>query len=317
MGIYKTLHGVTSCITADNGAVESCMLEEQNTVETICGTVIPKWQEDVRKKGIPSLSFYLHGNLKTVALQEQTTVSTPLGDLPAEFITFYPGGELRRLFPCNGKLSGYWSEEDEAALCPSLSFTLPFGAFQAKVTAIHFYPSGVLRSMSFWPNETVVLRVFQGLMPTRIGFSLYEDGSIESVEPPYPMTIATPIGTISAFDPDAMGIHGDENSLAFNQDGTLRSITTADNKIEIITPERQSVFFGPTLRSDPLLDDRTIVVPVRISFTPDKVTLENDVRKRSFSLTDCCFRVLTSDGAPSVATGSNNCGDCSTCNLCG
>jgi len=317
MSIYEALHGVTSCITADNERVDSCMLSQANTLETICGKLVPKWQEDIRTKGIPSLSFYPGGQLKSVALEEQTSVVTPMGNLPAEFLTFYPGGQLRRIFPCNGKLSAYWSEEDEAALCPTLPFVLPCGAFRAKVTAIHFYPGGALRSMSFWPNETVVLRAFQGLMPTRIGFSLYENGAIESIEPPYPMSIATPIGAISAFDPDALGVHGDSNSLAFNQDGTLRSITTADSKIEIITPERQSIFFAPTLRRDPLLDDCTVVAPVRISFTPDSVTLENDIGTRSFSLTDCCFRVFASDSPPSAGAGHTNCGDCSTCNLCG
>lgn len=313
MRIYEKLHGVTSFITTESGTVESCVLCESNLVETICGNLVPKWQEDIRKKGIPSLSFYPDGQLKSVALEEQTTIVTPIGDLPAEFLTFYPSGELRRIFPCNGKLSAYWTEEDEGALCPTIPFTLDCGAFCAKVTAIHFYASGALRSVSFWPNETVILRAFQGFMPTRIGFSLYENGSIESLEPPYPMSIATPIGNISAFDTNALGVHGESNSLSFNQDSTLRSITTANSKIEIITPERQSVFFGPTLRTDPLADDRIVVVPVRISFKPDSVTLENGISKQIFSLTDCCFRVFTSDGDPAAG---NNCGDCSTCNLC-
>ncbi len=317
MSIFETLHGMTSCATAEDGTVESCMLSEANEVQTVCGTLVPKWQEDVRKKGIPSISFYPSGQIKSVALEEQTTVVTPMGELPAEFLTFYPSGELRRVFPCNGKLSGYWSEEDEAALCPTLPFSLHCGAFRAKITAIHFYPGGALRSMSFWPNEIVVLRAFQGFLPTRIGFSLYENGAIQSVEPPYPTPISTPIGTISAFDPDALGVHGDTNSLSFYEDGALCSITTADSKIEIITPERQSIFFAPTLRRDPLLDDCTVVVPVRISFTPDSVTLENGVGKRSFSLTDCCFRVFQADGVTGASSGTVNCGDCSKCNRCG
>lgn len=317
MRIYEKLHGVSSCITSEIGTVESCVLCEPNTVETICGFLIPKWQEDVRKKGIPSLSFYPDGQLKSISLEEQTTVATPLGDLPAEFVTFYPDGELRRIFPCNGKLSAYWTQEDEAALCPTIPFALDYGAFRAKVTAIHFYPSGALRSMSFWPNETVVLRVFQGLMPTRIGFSLYENGELESLEPPYPMSISTPIGNISAYDPDALGVHGESNSLSFNQDSTLRSITTVNSKIEIITPEHQSVFFGPTLRPDPLADDRVVVVPVLICFSTENITLENGVDKQTYSLTDCCFRIFTTHSSPTAEVGGINCGDCSTCNLCG
>jgi hypothetical protein len=317
MNIFESLKGVTSSIPNDGNAVMSCMLDEANTLETVCGTLIPKWQEDVRKKGIPSLTFHPDGILKSIALETQTLVSTPLGKLPAEFLTFYPGGELRRIFPTNGKLTAYWSEEEEAALCPTLSFALHCGAFRAKVTSIHFYPGGALRSMSFWPGETVVLRAFQGFMPTRIGFSLYENGSIESVEPPYPMAIDTPIGAISAFDPDALGVHGDSNSLAYNPDGSLRSIKTAGSKIEIITPERKSIYFSPTLRQDSLLDDSTVVVPVSISFTPESVTLENGVTRQTYSLSDCCFRIFAADSAIAAGARLMSCGDCSTCNHCG
>jgi len=315
--IYEDLHGVTSRITAGVGKVESCVLGEPNTVESVCGPLTPKWQEDIRKKEIPSLSFYPTGRLKSVALEGQTTIITPIGELPAEFVTFYPAGEIRRVFPCNGKLSAYWTEEDEAALCPAIHFALNCGAFNAKVTAIHFFRSGALRSVSFWPNETVILRAFQGFMPTRIGFSLYENGEIESMEPPYPISIATPIGNISAYDPYAVGVHGESNSLSFNKGGTMRSITTVNSKIEIITPDRQSVFFGPTLRPDPILDDHVIIVPVQILFSPDSVTLENGIGKQTFSLIDCCFRIFTSESTPIIEANDSNCGDCSTCNLCG
>ncbi|ETA80524.1 hypothetical protein [Youngiibacter fragilis] len=317
MTIYETLHGVTSYITDEDANVKSCLLCEVNILETAFGRLVPKWKEDIRKKGIPSLSFYPGGVLKSVALEEQTLVSTPLGKLPAEFLTFYPGGELRRIFPCNGKITAYWSEEEEAALCPTLSFALHCGAFRAKVTAIHFYPSGALRSMSLWPDETVVLRAFQGFMPTRIGFSLYEGGALESVEPPYPMSIDTPIGAISAFDPHALGVHGDSNSLAYNQDGSLRSITTADSKIEVITPDRQSIFFAPSKRQDSLLDDRTVVVPVRISFTSDSITFDNGVDIKTFSLIECCFRIFSADSLIAMGSGNTDCSDCSTCNRCG
>lgn len=317
MSIFETLNGVTSSIENGDNAVISCMLNEPNMVETACGTLVPKWQEDVRKKGIPSLTFHPDGELKSIALETQTMVSTPLGDLPAEFLTFYPGGELRRIFPTNGKLTAYWSEEEEAALCPTLSFALHCGAFRAKVTSIHFYPGGALRSMSFWPGETVVLRAFQGFMPTRIGFSLYENGALESVEPPYPMAIDTPIGAISAFDPDALGVHGDSNSLSYNQDGSLRSIKTADSKIEVITPERKSIYFSPTLRQDSLLDDSMVVVPVSIYFTPESVTFDNGVNRQTFSPSDCCFRVFAFDGAVAAGAILMSCSDCSTCNRCG
>ncbi|MBP1737405.1 MAG: hypothetical protein H6Q60_1286 [Oscillospiraceae bacterium] len=316
MGIFETLHGVSSTMLEADGTLESCMLTEENTIETGYGPVIPKWQEDVRKKNIPSISFYPDGTLKSVALEQQQLISTPLGTLPAEFITFYPDGALRRVFPCNGKITAYWSEEEEAALCPSLSFSLPVAELQAKLTAIHFYHGGALNSMSLWPGETVSVRTPQGSMPTRIGFSLHEDGSLQSMEPPYPIDVTTPIGVIPAFDPDALGIHGDSNSLSFLPDGSIQTVTTMDTRIEIIQPGGQSVFFGPTAQSDPLLDDQFITIPVRLSFEADHVTPENAVGQKRFSLTDCGFRVIPIEGD---LTGARrmNCGDCSTCNKCG
>jgi len=131
------------------------------------------------------------------------------------------------------------------------------------------------------------------------------------------MLIDTHIGAISALDPDALGVHGDSNSLAYNPDGSLRSIKTAGSKIEIITPERKSIYFSPTLRQDSLLDDSTVVVPVSISFTPESVTLENGVTRQTFSLSDCCFRIFAADSAIAAGARLMSCGDCSTCNHCG
>jgi len=313
MGLFETLHGISVTKFDEYGNLEHCILNEENQIETGCGVVIPRWQ-DVRQKVESSLSFYPGGMLKSVMLETQTAVPTPLGELPAELLTFYPEGQLREIFSCIETVTNDWTEEKKAALCPSLFFSLPVGAFRAKLASLHFYQSGALRSMSFRPGETVVLRVLHGLMPTRIGFSLYEDGTIESVEPPYPIAVTTPIGIISAFDPSALGIHDDSNSLSFYPDGSIRSITSADNQIEVITPQKQSIFFAPTTRTDPLLHNQTVTDPVRITFADNSVTLENSVGKKSFSLSECCFRVFTLDGTTSRPT---NCGDCASCNLCG
>lgn len=322
MNPFSTLHGVTSSSTRSDGSIESCILCESNEIQTACGTVTPRWgEENVRRKHIPSLTFYPNGALKAVSLEEQTTILTPLGEYPAEFITFYPSGAVCRVFPVNGKITAYWSEQEERELCPTLKFQLPCGAFSAKVTAIHFYESGALRSVALWPGESIVLRTNVGMMAARCGFALYENGTLESVEPPHPLPVETPIGVLTAFDADALGLHGDTNSMSFYPDGTFRSVTTSSDSIEVILPDRTSVVHAPAERPDPLIDDRTVITPLRIIFTEEgNVTFDNGSDKGTYPLDgSCCFRALTQEGksTASLRQSPMTCGDCSTCNMCG
>ncbi|MGE4548189.1 MAG: membrane-binding protein [Intestinibacillus sp.] len=321
MNLFPTLHGVTSSVIRPDGSTESCMLGESNEIPTACGTLIPRWgEENVRRKHIPALTFYPNGALKAVSLEEQTTVLTPLGEYPAEFVTFYASGAVCRVFPVNGKISAYWSEEEERELCPTLQFRLPCGAFCARVTAIHFYESGALRSIALWPGESIVLRTNVGMVATRCGFALYENGALESVEPPHPLPVETPIGVLSAFDVDALGLHGDVNSMSFYPDGAFRSVTTSSDRIEVILPDRAAVIYGPAERPDPLIDDRTVITPLRVAFDEQgNVTLNNGSDKGTYPLDGCCFRALTQEGksTASLRQSPMTCGDCSTCNMCG
>lgn len=319
MNLFSTLHGVTSVTTAQDGAVQGCMLCEPNEVDTVCGRLVPKWQEEnVRRKHIPSVSFFPDGVLRSLYLEEQATVPTPIGTYPAEFLTFYPSGALCRLFPVNGKLSGYWSQEDEAALCPELSFRLHCGAFRAKIISLHFYESGALRSIAFWPGESVVVRTNVGVLPARGGVSFYEDGALESLEPAHPLAVETPVGVLTAFDCAALTLHGDENSLAFYPDGEMRAITTSSDQVEVILPDHTCTAYAPVQMPDPLLEDRTVTVPLRLSFQDGKITLDNGQESGTYPMAECCFRTLTRSGESAAALRESpmTCGDCSSCNLC-
>lgn len=320
MSLFSNLNGVTSSTTAADGSVVGCMLSACNEIKTACGTLVPKWQdENVRRKNIPAVSFYPDGALKTVDLDAQTPVSTPIGEYPAEFLTFYPSGALRRLFPVNGRISGYWTQEDEAALCPKLSFRLFCGAFQAKMISLHFYESGALRSLAFWPGESVVLRTNVGVLPVRGGAAFYEDGSLESAEPAHPLPVQTPVGVITAFDSAALSLHGDQNSLSFYPDGAMRTVATSSDRVEVILADHSAVTYAPAQIPDPLLDDRTITVPLRLTFEEDgTVKLDNGQQSGSYALADCCFRTVTPEGGSTAALRQSpmSCGDCASCNLC-
>ena len=47
--------------------------------------------------------------------------------MDAELVTFHADGSLRRVFPLNGKLSGYWTEADEGALAKAMELSTPLG----------------------------------------------------------------------------------------------------------------------------------------------------------------------------------------------
>ncbi len=320
--VFSTLKGVTSSSKYQNGTIDSCMLAEKNIVSTACGDLIPQFEdENVRRKHIPSISFYPDGSVQKLSLNEQTLVQTPLGELPAEFVTFYQSGALCRVFPCNGQISGYWTEQDEAELCPVLTLKLPTGPFKAKVISLHFYESGALRSITLWPGQQIVLRNQGSLLPTRIGFSLYEDGTIESVEPPEPLLVSTPIGVLHAFDPRAIGIHADHNSLSFYPDGALRTVVTESDQVELIYGgDTPSVFMKPLHKPNPLDEEMTITLPLRVTFQLDgRVRLDNAEQEEIVDPATVCFRVLTGQGnSTAMPQSTSSCGgDCSSCSICG
>lgn len=320
MSVYESLRGVSSFIKGREGGIESCCLDQPNTISTTCGTLTPHWQDEgVRRKHIPSVTFYPSGAVKAVSLEEQTPVETPLGVYPAEFVTFYESGAVCRVFPVNGKISAYWPEEEEAALCPVLQFRLPCGAFRAKVISLHFYGSGALRSVALWPGETVILRTNVGMMAARNGFALYENGALESVEPPHPLAVETPVGVLTAYDSDALGLYGDRSSLSFTPEGLLRTVTTSSDQVEVILPDHTTCRFCPAERADPLDDEHTLVSPLRLTFTANSVTFDNSREHQTFSLTDCAFRAFTQEGkgTGTLRQSPMTCGDCSTCTLCG
>ena len=59
------------------------------------------------------------------------------------------------MFLLDGKLSGYWSEDDEYNLAKTYKFNFEFASFEAKVISLHFYKTEELKSITLWPKERV------------------------------------------------------------------------------------------------------------------------------------------------------------------
>jgi hypothetical protein len=184
------------------------------------------------------VEFYKDSMVKAIALNEVQEIQTPIGEFPAELVTFFETGELKRFFPLDGKIGGMWSEQEEKALAIPLSFDLPFASFSAIISGVAFYKSGNIRSITLFPGETVRISTKYGEIITRNGFSLYESGNLESLEPAVPTVIKTPTGTLNAFDRDAVGVSADVNSLVFDEEGEVIALNPAPfGSLQMCSPE--------------------------------------------------------------------------------
>ncbi len=305
------LKGITSDTVYSTGELKECKLEEYNEIRVRQNTYTPRYKgADERKKDNKALSFYESGNIKSIALEEQTEIITPIGSTPAELVTFYEDGSIDSLFPCNGQLGFGWSEEDEEKLQMEQEFSLAFASFHTKIIGVRFYQSQKLKSIILWPKSNVEIQTPLGVYPVRVGLRMYEDGTLESFEPARPIALKTPIGEIIAFDQNALGMDADYNSVNFYWDGRLRSVSTNSDIVvnDRNTGERTIIY--QQLRLD-MISGEMVKLPIIVEFQEDKVIIDNGSEKKSFLISASKFLFLH-DGSfrdKKCSPGS----DCSGC----
>lgn len=305
------LDGVVVPEYYSDGTLKSCILQEKNLIFTEIGALVPRYGEETpRRKYTPSVSFYESGAIKSVNLEVQGDVMTPIGEFPAELVTFYESGELKRIFPVNGKISGFWSEKDEAELNIPFTFDFEFGEFSSKLIGICFYQTGDIRSITLYPDEVITLTTKVGEIPVRIGFSLYESGKLKSIEPNQGIVVATPIGDITAFDINALGINADTNSLCFSENGSVISMITTSDKIAIQKNNGVMRFITPIQKPSQVDEDEIITIPIKLDFLGDTVIITCE-EEESFSINECKFNIIKGE-----SNCSSSCTDCSSCSLC-
>ncbi|MEL4106913.1 hypothetical protein AAFA46_08780 [Oscillospiraceae bacterium WX1] len=306
--------GVTSKKVADDGGVLALTLDARNVIVTHAGELIPAYgAESPRRRQGPAVTFHRSGMIKSVMLETQQAVLTPIGEMPAERVTFYETGEVARVFPVDGKLSGFWSESDERAVNIPLHFELGFTAFTAALVSLSFYKSGDIRSVTLFPGETVVVSLPTGaVIPVRYGFSLYESGQLRSVEPAEPTAVDTRIGRLHVFDDSANGINADSGSLIFDEEGNLWAAATQDS-ITIADSDGKTYVFKPSAIRDLLEEETLTVLPLRLSFDTDgqwvSITPPEGDGGR-FNLTDCRFELAAAGISGCPATGCDACSRC-------
>lgn len=310
---YKTKYGCLSGISSPgyypDGSLMECDLNEELVLDTPQGAFIPQYtSEGVRKKYIKALTLYPNGNLKRLYLEHQMPVKTLLGDMKAELLTFYEAGGLKRVFPLNGKISGYWTEDNEYELAESMSLELSFGKVEKKLISVHFYEKGNIKSLTLWPKDFLMVPCLGVKVKVRFGIAFYPDGMIKSLEPAYPLFLITPIGRIAAFDINANGINGDDNSLNFYEDGRVRSLVTSTDRVKIKNKKNGEVKnVGPTFRPSIIRDEDEEVVPVTLIFFDDRCCIDGRT-ELTFAYEEYSFEVENM-----VVTPKTTCSDCSSC----
>ncbi|MGE4505985.1 MAG: hypothetical protein AB7D51_11605 [Desulfovibrionaceae bacterium] len=262
-----------------SGAVRACVAASACTLESPVGPLVPQFTANtLRKRRLPEIALHENGVPRILPLEEQTVVTTPLGPMPAELVAFHHTGELRRVFPLNGALSGFWSQEDEAALAAPMPLATPAGEIAARIIGVHFSPSGALRSLTLWPGECATLPTPAGLLCVRIGMAFHDDGSLRSVEPASPVPVHTPLGELAAFDPDAVGISGDANSLRFGPGGRVDGLTTIRHGFDIEEPGGAPRRVDPPLRKSYCDGETPEIVPLELDFQDARVVIRAEGR---------------------------------------
>lgn len=299
---YGLIKDITLAAYFEDGTLERCAVSQKNPLHLACGTIVPQYKDDGRrKKLVKSMTFYPNGVLESVILQDITLIKTNLGSIPAEMITFYEDGTIKRVFPSFGTISAFWTEEDDREISPDLALDLPFTRFHGKAINVMFYPSGALKSMTLWPGTSMLIDTPAGKILTRIGFSLYPDGKIRSVEPLEPVPASTPIGVIPSYDPDALGADGDRNSLVFSEEGSVQSLITSKAGVTVMLGTEKIGEHTPLPKNCDYYDNRLALEPLEICFAGKTVSFgkrNGNSRKSRYSIYECDFLIhpINTDG---------------------
>jgi hypothetical protein len=269
---YGTLRGVTAADAYPYGSLMRCVVKKESPLCLPFGRVVPQHLDDgKRRKLTKSVTFYPDGTIESLFLQTAFAVTTAQGQVPAEMISFYQNGAVKRIFPSFGTISAFWTEKDEYQYSPELSLTMPFGTYRGKFINLMYYETGELRSVTLWPHDSVPLQTQAGGLKARIGMRFYKSGCLYSAEPKSAADLKTPIGEICAYDPDAKGVDGDKNSLAFTEDGCLASLLTAKAAVTVLQNGTVVKRHAPKEKPSAYFDNALALEPMRVSFDGQSV----------------------------------------------
>jgi preprotein translocase subunit Sec61beta len=285
---YGVLKGVIGIEKYASGNLMRCKVTEKNILKTKTGELIPQYEnKGERRKITGTLEFYENGDLKAISLDEKISIVTAAGVIPAEKIIFYPGDKIKRIFPLNGKLSGYWTEDKEYEMSEKVEINSNKIKIVSKFINVSFYENGNIKSLTLWPMERATFETKFGHVSVRKGISFYEDGSLKSFEPSKEIDISTPIGDIKVFNNEINGINGDINSVQIHRDGAVKSVYTCTNRIKIKT-HKEIALIEPELKPGWCNELVKIPTAIKIDFLDDIVIFNEkdayNIKKYKFDI---------------------------------
>jgi hypothetical protein len=275
--VLRTRQGPVTGSVFQLGYGRQCVPSAPSALLTTCGRLVVRHElEPPRFAEVPAVSTFDSGSLRSVVMAQRTLLATPLGAIPAEQVTFYENGSVRRIFPVAGKTGAYWTEEQEGELCPVIALPTPLGLVEARFVSILLHPSGALRSFALWPRLSVELTTPSGRLPCRFGASFYEQGALRSIEPARPVELQTPIGPMMAFDGSAIGIHGDHGSVGFAPDGRVSRLKTESSWVDAELADKTTRRYEPRLVPSMCSDEAMEWQPLTVSFDDEVATLDGE-----------------------------------------
>ncbi len=278
------------------------------------GELIPKDSyEKPRDKYKQSVVYYDSGALKSVYLEEPIQVSTCIGTINAELITFYEDQNIKRVFPLYGQVSGYWTEEEEYKLAVPVSVVYNQIKATVKVLTVSLYHNGALRSITLWKGEHFDVTLPCGHIYARLGASFYESGELKSIEPEKGTLVSTAIGAIEAYDNNPIGINADNNSLVFYKNGEVKSVLTIKTGIIIRDKIGGEYTIKATKRRSLLSYDQYEYVPLQIMFTNEGIEVK-DSKGNIVSYSYQLHSIETFQNK--VINNEMTCTACEQCGLC-
>ncbi len=108
------------------------------------------------------------------------------------------------------------------------------------------------------------------------------------------MNVNTPICKVLAFDPDALGIDDESNSLVFSKNGSVKSLITSVAQITVFCRDGEKIVYKPSFKKSYYFDDKLAVVPMKISFFGGCVCFSKRKSEKSdaeYKISECSFRI--------------------------
>ncbi len=314
---YGTIKGIANySFFRNTEQIEDICCDTKNEIQTSLGILIPRYSNPVgRRKSTSCLSFYKSGKLKSMDLQDQTNIQTSIGAIPAEFVSFYENGAVYRIFPRNSQISGFWTDEEENEITPALTCTLSAHTINGKMSSLTFYPEGSLKSLCLSPGEALSLSFEEQTIPVRYGISFYEDGTLQAVEPAREVALTTPLGELHAYHATALGIHADNCSLQFRKNGTLQSLYTSSDCLNIQLNSGETLLQKPMYQVNPLTNEGLELLPLQITFQEESITFRHPTlfNEKATTIFSHEIKQVTISKLPKLEGCSLGCANCQHC----